>query len=112
MDGEEESTLLEDSVSPAKATFMQHQSNRPGHASEGSVALPAVMRAGGSGKTPFGLFLFRAHCRNTGFPTLTSSPVHLQPGHQGQVSWLCLAQNVSFMMLILGSQGLHSMLNE
>ena len=49
LDGEEESTLLEDSVSPAKATFMQHQSNKVGHASEGSVALPAVMRAGGSG---------------------------------------------------------------
>ncbi|XP_038046321.1 talin-1-like isoform X5 [Patiria miniata] len=51
LEGEEESTLLEDSVSPAKATFMQHQTNRPGHASEGSVALPAVMRAGGSAGT-------------------------------------------------------------
>ncbi len=51
LDGEEESTLLEDSVSPAKATFMQHQSNKVGHASEGSVALPAVMRAGGSAGT-------------------------------------------------------------
>ncbi|XP_022084655.1 talin-1-like isoform X7 [Acanthaster planci] len=51
LEGDEEATLLEDSVSPAKATFLQHQTNRPGHASEGSVALPAVMRAGGSAGT-------------------------------------------------------------
>ncbi|XP_066270433.1 talin-1-like isoform X15 [Branchiostoma lanceolatum] len=45
MDGEEESTMLEDSVSPARATIMQHQENKVGHVNEGSVAIPAVMRA-------------------------------------------------------------------
>ena len=50
LEGEEESTLLEDSVSPAKATFIQHQSNKVGHVATGSVALPAVLRAGGQGK--------------------------------------------------------------
>ncbi|XP_078579990.1 uncharacterized protein LOC144864098 isoform X18 [Branchiostoma floridae x Branchiostoma japonicum] len=45
LDGEEESTMLEDSVSPARATIMQHQENKVGHVNEGSVAIPAVMRA-------------------------------------------------------------------
>ncbi|XP_077865408.1 LOW QUALITY PROTEIN: talin-2-like [Saccoglossus kowalevskii] len=48
MEGEDDAMLLEDNVSPARATIMQHQTNKIGHASTGSVALPAIMRAGGS----------------------------------------------------------------
>ncbi|ESN92443.1 hypothetical protein HELRODRAFT_115799 [Helobdella robusta] len=46
LDGDEESTMYEDSVSPAKATIIQHQSVGSGQASLGSVALPAILRSG------------------------------------------------------------------
>uniref|UniRef100_A0A646QFM5 Talin1 n=1 Tax=Hemiscolopendra marginata TaxID=943146 RepID=A0A646QFM5_9MYRI len=45
IEGDEGSTMLEDSVSPAKATILQHQSSKVGHISTGNVALPVVMRA-------------------------------------------------------------------
>ncbi|XP_077996572.1 talin-1-like isoform X2 [Glandiceps talaboti] len=48
MEGDDDAMLLEDNVAPSRATIMQHQSNKVGHASTGSVALPAIMRAGGS----------------------------------------------------------------
>ncbi|XP_033109397.1 talin-1-like isoform X3 [Anneissia japonica] len=48
MEGDEEATLLEDSVSPAKATYMHHHSTSVGHGVTGSVAMPGVMRTGGS----------------------------------------------------------------
>ncbi|CAH1788698.1 unnamed protein product [Owenia fusiformis] len=51
IEGDEESTMLEDSVSPAKATIIQHQTAKVGHASTGSVALPAVLRAGDTGQS-------------------------------------------------------------
>eukprot|EP00795_Rhopilema_esculentum_P003811 gene3811-15099_t len=46
-DYEEESTMLEDSVLPSRATYLQHQTNKQKMPSSGSVALPAVMRTGG-----------------------------------------------------------------
>jgi len=49
IEGDEESTMYEDSVSPAKATIIQHQSSKLGVANTGSVALPAVLRAGDTG---------------------------------------------------------------
>ncbi|XP_065063830.1 talin-like isoform X3 [Rhopilema esculentum] len=48
-DYEEESTMLEDSVLPSRATYLQHQTNKQKMPSSGSVALPAVMRTGGQG---------------------------------------------------------------
>lgn len=48
MDGDEESTMLEDTVAPSQATIIQHQSASnaaSGHASSGSLALPAVLRS-------------------------------------------------------------------
>lgn len=45
-EGDEESTMYEDSVCPAKATIMQHQSVMRGQATMGNVALPAVLRSG------------------------------------------------------------------
>lgn len=53
IEGDEGSTMLEDSVSPAKATILQHQSSKIGRASTGSVALPVVMRAGANGAKPY-----------------------------------------------------------
>lgn len=46
--------MLEDSVLPSKATYLQHQTNKHKMPSSGSVALPAVMRTGGQGKVSVG----------------------------------------------------------
>uniref|UniRef100_A0A8D2JXH4 Talin 1 n=1 Tax=Theropithecus gelada TaxID=9565 RepID=A0A8D2JXH4_THEGE len=53
LEGDEESTMLEDSVSPKKSTVLQQQYNRVGKVEHGSVALPAIMRSGASGPENF-----------------------------------------------------------
>ncbi|XP_054139324.1 talin-1 [Melozone crissalis] len=53
LEGDEESTMLEDAVSPKKLTVMQQQFNRVGKAELGSVALPAIMRTGAGGPENF-----------------------------------------------------------
>ncbi|XP_061601059.1 talin-2a [Cololabis saira] len=49
LEGDEESTMLEESVSPKKSTILQQQFNRVGRLEHGSVALPGVMRSGSIG---------------------------------------------------------------
>ncbi|KAJ8287119.1 hypothetical protein GJAV_G00047860 [Gymnothorax javanicus] len=49
LEGDEESTMLEDSVSPKKSTVLQQQFNKVGKVETGSVALPAIMRPGAGG---------------------------------------------------------------
>ncbi|NXN99640.1 TLN1 protein, partial [Rhinopomastus cyanomelas] len=53
LEGDEESTMLEDSVSPKKSTVLQQQFNHIGKAELGSVALPAIMRTGAGGPENF-----------------------------------------------------------
>ncbi|NXF25315.1 TLN1 protein, partial [Rhodinocichla rosea] len=53
LEGDEESTMLEDSVSPKKLTVVQQQFNHVGKAELGSVALPAIMRTGAGGPENF-----------------------------------------------------------
>ncbi|NXB73674.1 TLN1 protein, partial [Donacobius atricapilla] len=53
LEGDEESTMLEDSVSPRRTTVVQQQFNRVGKAELGSVALPAIMRTGAGGPENF-----------------------------------------------------------
>ncbi|XP_041326894.1 talin-1 isoform X2 [Pyrgilauda ruficollis] len=53
LEGDEESTMLEDTVSPKKSTVVQQQFNRVGKAELGSVALPAIMRTGAGGPENF-----------------------------------------------------------
>ncbi|KAG7468234.1 hypothetical protein MATL_G00140820 [Megalops atlanticus] len=53
LEGDEESTMLEESVSPKKSTILQQQFNRVGRVEHGSVALPAVMRSGSVGPETF-----------------------------------------------------------
>uniref|UniRef100_A0A663N9U3 Talin 1 n=1 Tax=Athene cunicularia TaxID=194338 RepID=A0A663N9U3_ATHCN len=53
LEGDEESTMLEDSVSPKKSTVLQQQFNRVGKVELGSVALPAIMRTGAGGPENF-----------------------------------------------------------
>nr|XP_032800405.1 talin-2-like isoform X4 [Petromyzon marinus] len=49
LEGDEESTMLEESVSPKKSTILQQQYNRVGKVEHASVALPAIMRPGAGG---------------------------------------------------------------
>ena len=49
-DYDEESMMLEDSVTPTKATFIQHNKIRSTRPETGSVAIPAVFRPAGQGK--------------------------------------------------------------
>ncbi|XP_072269736.1 talin-1 isoform X2 [Pyxicephalus adspersus] len=53
LEGDEESTMLEDSVSPKKSTVLQQQFNTVGKVEHGSVALPAIMRSGAGGPENF-----------------------------------------------------------
>ncbi|XP_077202774.1 talin-1 isoform X2 [Paroedura picta] len=52
-EGDEESTMLEDSVSPKKSTVLQQQFNQVNKVEHGSVALPAIMRPGAGGPENF-----------------------------------------------------------
>uniref|UniRef100_H3ANX1 Talin 1 n=1 Tax=Latimeria chalumnae TaxID=7897 RepID=H3ANX1_LATCH len=81
LEGDEESTMLEDSVSPKKSTVLQQQFNRTGKVEHGSVALPAIMRSGAGGPENFqvGTMPQAQQQMNTGqmhrghMPPLTSS---------------------------------------
>uniref|UniRef100_W5NC10 Talin 2b n=1 Tax=Lepisosteus oculatus TaxID=7918 RepID=W5NC10_LEPOC len=57
LEGDEESTMLEESVSPKnyRSTILQQQFNRVGRVEHGCVALPAVMRSGSSGPESFNM---------------------------------------------------------
>ncbi|MEE6527367.1 hypothetical protein FKM82_028700, partial [Ascaphus truei] len=56
LEGDEESTMLEESVSPKKSTILQQQQlNRPGKPEMGTVALPAIIRSGSSGPEIFNM---------------------------------------------------------
>ncbi|XP_070163631.1 talin-2 isoform X2 [Polyergus mexicanus] len=56
IEGDEGSTMVEDSVSPLKATIMQHETSNvgKGNVEAVSVAIPAVIRAGVDGARPYG----------------------------------------------------------
>ncbi|XP_046684218.1 talin-1 isoform X2 [Homalodisca vitripennis] len=66
IEGDEGSTMVEDSVSPLKATFLQHESSRIAKVNTESVAKPAVMRAT-DGAKPYGT----GHMGGAQFTTLT-----------------------------------------
>uniref|UniRef100_A0A4W3HDS6 Talin 2b n=1 Tax=Callorhinchus milii TaxID=7868 RepID=A0A4W3HDS6_CALMI len=55
LEGDEESTMLEESVSPKKSTILQQQFNKTGKVEHASVALPAVMRPGAGGPESFNM---------------------------------------------------------
>ena len=42
--------MLEDSVLPSRATYLQHRNQRQGKPQSGSVAVPAVIRPGSMGE--------------------------------------------------------------
>ncbi|KAK7891552.1 hypothetical protein WMY93_023515 [Mugilogobius chulae] len=49
LEGDEEATMLEESVSPKKSTILQQQFNRVGRVEHGSVALPGIISSGSMG---------------------------------------------------------------
>uniref|UniRef100_A0A3Q2UDK8 Talin 2a n=1 Tax=Fundulus heteroclitus TaxID=8078 RepID=A0A3Q2UDK8_FUNHE len=49
LEGDEESTMLEESVSPKKSTILQQQFNHVSQVNESSVAVPGVIRSGSIG---------------------------------------------------------------
>uniref|UniRef100_A0A8D0D2L4 Talin 2 n=1 Tax=Sander lucioperca TaxID=283035 RepID=A0A8D0D2L4_SANLU len=83
LEGDEESTMLEESVSPKKSTILQQQFNRVGRVEHGSVALPGIIRSGSiAGPDTF----------NVG--TMPSAQQQITTGqmHRGHMPPLSLAQ--------------------
>ncbi|XP_059401652.1 talin-2-like [Carassius carassius] len=83
LDGDEESTMLEESVSPKKSTILQQQFNRVGRIEHGSVALPGIMRSGSIG----GPDMF-----NTGTMPSAQQQITMGQMHRGHMPPLSLAQ--------------------
>ncbi|KHJ45469.1 I/LWEQ domain protein [Trichuris suis] len=54
IEGDEGSTMLEDVVTPAKATLMSHGLVKEAYGLEGNIAVPAIIRSGINGEIPFG----------------------------------------------------------
>uniref|UniRef100_A0A8C8FQB2 Talin 2 n=1 Tax=Oncorhynchus tshawytscha TaxID=74940 RepID=A0A8C8FQB2_ONCTS len=84
VEGDDESTMLEESVSPKKSTILQQQFNRVGRVEHGSVALPGIIRSGSIGG-PDNTF-------NMG--TMPSAQQQITTGqmHRGHMPPLSLAQ--------------------
>uniref|UniRef100_A0A674DRS1 Talin 2 n=1 Tax=Salmo trutta TaxID=8032 RepID=A0A674DRS1_SALTR len=84
LEGDEESTMLEESVSPKRSTILQQQFNRVGRVEHGSVALPGIIRSGSIGG-PDNTF-------NMG--TMPSAQQQITTGqmHRGHMPPLSLAQ--------------------
>nr|XP_057930844.1 talin-2 isoform X2 [Doryrhamphus excisus] len=83
LEGDEESTMLEESVSPKKSTILQQQFNRVGRVEHGSVALPGIIRSGSVGGPD-----------NFNVGTMPSSQQQMTTGqmHRGHMPPLSLAQ--------------------
>lgn len=54
IEGDEGSTMVEETVSPSKASILQHENNKVNKVNTESVAKPAIMRAGVEGSKPYG----------------------------------------------------------
>jgi len=74
-DYDEESTMLEDTVLPNKATVLSRNSNKSKLPQSGSVAIPAVIRAGGQGPSSY-------HTGNMGDEQFSNQRGLQHSGHQ------------------------------
>ncbi|KAM4618965.1 LOW QUALITY PROTEIN: talin-2 [Polymixia lowei] len=83
LEGDEESTMLEESVSPKKSTILQQQFNRVGRVEHGSVALPGIIRSGSIG----GPDTFNVGTMPTAQQQITTGQMH-----RGHMPPLSLAQ--------------------
>ncbi|XP_069759034.1 talin-2 [Narcine bancroftii] len=84
LEGDEESTMLEESVSPKKSTILQQQFNKTGKIEHASVALAAVMRPGAGGPENF----------NTGTMPPPQQQILSGQMHRGHMPPLTSAQEV------------------
>ncbi|CAL1604197.1 unnamed protein product [Knipowitschia caucasica] len=82
LEGDEESTMLEESVSPKKSTILQQQFNRMGRAEHGSVALPGVIRSGSIG----------TECLSVGSMPSAQQQITMGQMHRGHMPPLSSAQ--------------------
>uniref|UniRef100_A0A8C5AHK9 Talin 2a n=1 Tax=Gadus morhua TaxID=8049 RepID=A0A8C5AHK9_GADMO len=82
LEGDEESTMLEESVSPKKSTILQQQFNRVGRVEHGSVALPGVIRSGSVG----------AESLSTGTMPSAQQQITMGQMHRGHMPPLSSAQ--------------------
>ncbi|XP_048515080.1 talin-1 isoform X2 [Athalia rosae] len=80
IEGDEGSTMVEDSVSPLQATIMQHETSSVGKGNIESVALPVVVRAGGDGARPYGTGHMGSaqHSTVSGSANVTHAPPMIQ----------------------------------
>ncbi|XP_056317505.1 talin-2a isoform X1 [Danio aesculapii] len=79
LEGDEEATMLEESVSPKKSTILQQQFNRVGRVEHGSVALPGILRSGSVGAETLNLGTMPAPQQQ-----ITTGQMHL--GHMPPLS--------------------------
>ncbi|XP_060859369.1 talin-1-like isoform X2 [Metopolophium dirhodum] len=103
IEGDEGSTMVEDSISPLKATILQHESSQFGKVNTESVAKPAVMRAGAEGARPYGL----GHMGNAQYTTVSGRiNVHHTPsvGPQNKQIKVLSAPQKALCMTISNSQ--------
>lgn len=100
-DFDEESTMVEDSVTPSKGTYLERQTNKVGHAATGSVALPAVMRAGGPGASRYSVG--KMEPAQYGTVTGSAHSAHRPPmGSQAKLHSLTPAQKAYMSSLSYG----------
>ncbi|KAF2980429.1 hypothetical protein EK904_011233 [Melospiza melodia maxima] len=88
LEGDEESTMLEESVSPKKPTILQQQFNRTGKVEHGSVALPAVMRSGSSGPETFNVGIMPSPQQQV--TTGQMHRGHMPPLVSKTAQWVCV----------------------
>lgn len=80
IEGDEGSTMIEETISPSKASILQHENNKVAKINTESVAKPAIMRAGTEGSKPYGT----GHVGSAQFTTVSGqinvghSPVVMQ----------------------------------
>uniref|UniRef100_UPI00398EAC01 talin-2 isoform X1 n=1 Tax=Pristiophorus japonicus TaxID=55135 RepID=UPI00398EAC01 len=97
LEGDEESTMLEESVSPKKSTILQQQFNKTGKIEHASVALPAVMRPGAGGPESF----------NTGTMPAPQQQVLSGQMHRGHMPPLTSAQQALMGTINSSMQAVH-----
>lgn len=102
IEGDEGSTMVEETISPFKASILQHESNKVSKVNTESVAKPAIMRAGTEGVKPYGT----GHVGSAQYTTISGqitvghSPVVLQ---QTQVDEILTAPQRALLSKISSS---------
>ncbi|KAJ8686379.1 hypothetical protein QAD02_022173, partial [Eretmocerus hayati] len=109
IEGDEGSTMIEDSVSPLKATIMQHESGNveKGNMESVSLAMPAVMRAGVDGARSYGMGYMASaqHTTITGQVNVAHAPSMVQQPRVTSV--LTEPQRALVSTIVTGQEVIH-----